>query len=197
MIDLTEKEPVLITTWPVVRKLLVETTERLTGYERGRVLVETKTDRRPADGNPYVTIWFKSLEPLSVNEGNVYIDEEEQHQVIDNESFCTVQFNFWGDDAYTEALKFMQSLHARQREFDLWQILGFSGIDSVQDISQQYGGKIQQRAFFNLSFYVLLGRVFPVEWFNISQWIIETQNHAEQWELKKGDRENDKSGCLP
>lgn len=93
-------------TWPVIRKLFVEATEVLTGYGRGRALVETMTDRRPTEGSPYCTLWFKSLEPLPVNVGDFYFDDEEAPdatQLIDNESLCTVQFSFWGNGAFAEA----------------------------------------------------------------------------------------------
>lgn len=188
--------PLLKTTWLAVRKLFVESTEALTGYARGRVLVETMSDRRPADGAPYCTLWFKNLEPLAVNVGDFYFDYETEDpdktidavQVLDNESFCTVQFSFWGNGAYNEATRFMQTLHAQRRYHDLWRVVGFAGIDAVQDISAQYGAKIQQRAFFNLDFYVCLGRALPADWFDVSQWGIalpKNKDYKEEFEYSK------------
>lgn len=170
--------PYLQVSMPVVRKLLVETTEVLTGYPRGRVIVETLNDRRPVDGSPYCTLWFKRVEPLVMGPGVTFFDPndtantEQAIQVFNNESHCTVQFSFWGDSALTEAVQFMQQLHSDMRFADLWQILGYSGVDQIQDISTEYGAKIQQRAYFNLDFYVCLGRALPLDWFNVSQWTI-------------------------
>lgn len=194
------KEAVLKITAPRVRKLFVEATETLTGYERGRVLIETYTDRRPADGKPYCTLWFKNLEPLPVNVGDWYfsdVEEGDAIQIIDNESLCVIQFSFWGPDAYGEAVSFMQTLHAQRRFHDLWRIVGFAGIDSVQDISTQYGGKIQQRAFFDLSYYVCLGRALPADWFDTSRWLIADPaiNHKEKWNYPEEDK-NGVAGSL-
>lgn len=170
--------PVLTITWPVVRKLLVETVEALTGLARGRVLVETLADRRPADTAPYCTLYFRDIEPLPVNEGDWYFDSADDitidaTQVHDNESLATVRIMFWGAEAFFEATKLMQAFHAQRRFNDLWQLIGFAGFDMVQDISTEYNGQIQQRAFFNMQFYVCLGRAFPADWFKVSQWEIQ------------------------
>lgn len=182
-------------TWPSIRKLFVETTEALTGYARGRVLIETMTDRRPSEGAPYCTLWFKNLEPLVMNVGDFYYgdDTEDAVQVLDNESHCTVQFSFWGVGAYNEATRFMQTLHAQRRFHDLWRIVGFAGIDSVQDISTQFGAKVQQRAYFNLDFYACLGRALPSDWFNVSQWGIALPDkpYKEEWNIPREDQHDD------
>jgi hypothetical protein len=71
---------------------------------------------------------------------------------------------------------------------DLWRGIGYAGIDSVQDISTQYGAKIQQRAYFNFDFYVYFGRSYPVDYFKLSSWrqVLRTQNnYQEQWDYPK------------
>lgn len=177
--------PVLKVTPIAVRKLLVDVMQAITGYKVGRVLVETKADRRPQDGSPYCTLWFKNSEPLVQNDGDYYIDTPDYSsdvngvQVLDNETLVTVQINFWGDGAYDEALKACQTLQNAQRFFDLWRVIGYAGIDSVQDISVQYGAKIQQRAYFNFDFYVCYGRMYPLEYFKISQWQITEPEHTD------------------
>lgn len=195
--------PVLKVTWAQIRKLFVEATEVLTGYARGRVLIETMIDRRPADTGPYCTIWFKNLEPLTVNVGDFYFDftddEPDAAQVIDNESLCAAQFSFWGQGAYNEATRFMQTLHAQRRFHDLWRIVGFAGLDAIQDVSSEYGGKIQQRAYFTLNFYTCLGRALPADWFDTSKWIVAkpaNNNYKESWLLSKEIRDGN-TGCLP
>lgn len=176
--------PVLQITPEAVTKLFVEVTEALTGYGPGRVLVETKADRRPQDKAPYATLWFKLMEPLPQNEGDWYYESleydnnEQAAQVLDNETLCTLQFGFWGDDAYHEAIKLMHALQNANRQFDLWRIVGFAGFDSVQDISVQYGAKIQQRAYFNMDFYVCFGRCYDVDWFKVSNWNLTDINTA-------------------
>lgn len=188
--------------WPLVRKLFVETTEALTGYGRGRVLVETMTDRRPAEESPYCTLWFKTLTPLVVNVGDFEYeddDDEDATQIFNNESHATIQFSFWGKGAYNEATRFMQTLHAQRRFHDLWRIVGFSGIDAVQDISTSFGAKIQQRAYFNLDYYVCLGRALPADWFDTSKWKIKlpaNNKYEEKWLFSK-EIKDDESRCMP
>ncbi len=172
-------------TMAIIRKMFVEVIEQLTGYTRGRVLVETMADRRPVDGKPYCTLWFKNLEPLTYSEGDWQLDTDEPIQYQDNETLAMLQISFWGDDAFSEAYRLSQLFHAAARQFDLWRVVGYAGIDQVQDISTSYGAKIQQRAFFNLSFYVCLGRKIPADYFDKSQWGIElpAQNYEEHFVL--------------
>lgn len=184
--------PVLKITPQAVRKLLVDTLQAMTGYAAGRVLIETKADRRPQDKAPYCTLWFKNAEPLVQNDGDFYYDDSDDTadglQVLDNETLVTVQINFWGDDAYGEAMSAAQALQNAQRNFDLWRIIGFAGIDGVQDISVQYGAKIQQRAYFNLNFYVCYGRSYPIYWFNVTDWRMKSpaqNNYSEEWQYSK------------
>lgn len=196
--------PVLKVTPQAVRKLLVDVMQTITGYAAGRVLIETKADRRPQDRAPYCTLWFKNSELLVQNNGDYYIDtpdytsDVDGMQVLDNETLVTVQINFWGDGAYDEALAASHALQNAQRFFDLWRVLGYAGIDSVQDISVQYGAKIQQRAYFNLDFYVCYGRMYPLEYFKISQWSIKTpeRNYEEKFEYSKEAADVPVAGCV-
>lgn len=175
-----------------VRKLLVDVMQRVTALPNGRVLIETKADRRPSEGL-YCTLWFKELTPLVQNDGDFEYNTDEPTtelitQTLDHESLCTVQLTMWGDDAYDRVTDAMQALQNAQRQFDLWQILGFAGFDSVQDISVQYGAKIQQRAFVNLHYYACLGKKYPSDWFDVSQWEMNlpAKNYKEEFILPKG-----------
>lgn len=151
----------------VLNDTLVEVFENLTGLGKGRVLRENYGDRRPPSGL-YCTLWFKTAEPLQQNNGDFEYDEASGVfvQTLRNETYFTVQVSFWGPGAYEAALKAVSALQNSQRWADLWKIIGYAGVDAVQDISTAYLGKIQQRAFFNFNFYVCLGAAYPADWFN-------------------------------
>lgn len=46
----------------------------------------------------------------------------------------------------------------------------------MTDLSAPLGGRIQQRAFFDMTFYALFGRAYPLEWFDASQWAINNES---------------------
>lgn len=158
--------PDITVTPEVLNNTLVAVFETITGLGEGRVLRENYNDRRPP-GGLYCTLWLKSAEPLQQNDGDFEIDETtgEVRQTLRNETYFTMQVSFWGPQAYEAALSAASALQNAQRWADLWRIIGFAGIDRVQDISTAYLGKIQPRAFFNFSFYVCLGALYPADWF--------------------------------
>jgi len=153
-----------------VRKLLVETMETIACLKPGRVLVEGKTDHRPSEGL-YCTLWFKRARPEAYNDAEEYEDiynPDVFHERLRNETLVEVQVSFWGDGAQDAALETVSRLHRSAREKDLWRVIGFAGVDSVQDIPSVYEGQIRQRALFNLQFYVCYGRRYPAECFDVS-----------------------------
>lgn len=155
-----------------VNTLLVDYLTAFFQWKSGRVLVETQADARPPSG-VYATIWWKEQELLPQNFGSFTPPEtemEEGIQTLDNETLCTVRITLRGPKAYNLASEVRYSLEAAERWFDLWRVLGFSGCSTVTDLSGSYGGRIQQRAFFDLSFYAMFGRTYPLDWFDASQW---------------------------
>lgn len=173
---------VQVVTFPFIRKLFVDVFTDITGYGPGNVIVETANDRRPARAT-YCGLWFKSNEPLGQGVG-VYEDiDAELMQIQDNETLMTVQVSIYGNNAYDEALRTMQQMHNQNRYFDLWQVIGFAGLGPLQDISTEIGAKIQQRVYFDFSFYTVFGRKYSVDWFASSQWIVRelTNDHKETW----------------
>ena len=81
-----------------------------------------------------------------------------------------------GPGAYSLASEARYGLEAAERFFDLWRVLGFAGCGPVTDLSVPLGGRIQQRAFFDITFYALFGRAYPLEWFDASQWAINNES---------------------
>ena len=148
-----------------VRKLLVETIEAITGLASGRVLIEGVSDKRPSEGL-YCTLWFKSARPEMYNDP--YFDPETGDEYLDNETLVEVQASFWGDGARDMALETVSQLSRSERERDLWMVIGFAGVDSVEDIPSVSMGQIRQRAIFNFKFYVCYGRRYPAECFDTS-----------------------------
>lgn len=182
--------PDIIVTPEVLNNTLVAVFEDITGFDKGRVLRENYNDRRPS-GGLYCTLWLKSAEPLPQNDGDFEIDEitGDMEQTLRNETYFTVQVSFWGSRAYEAALSAVSALQNSQRWADLWRIIGFAGIDRVQDISTAYLGKIQPRAFFNFNFYVCLGAKYPADWFTkfTLRLNMPEHNYTEDFLLGKGD----------
>lgn len=140
-----------------------------------RVLIETKTGPRPMDGSAYCTLYWKDQEVLPQFDGDMVfapVEDEDEYPFIngietrENEALCIVRFSVWGNDAYRLASELRYALDSANRNFDLWTVLGFAGVGNVQDLSVEFGGKIQQRAFIELSFYACFGRRYDLDWFN-------------------------------
>lgn len=166
-----------------VKKLLVSVFESMTGLAPGRVIWETSGGPRPSEGL-YCSLWWKDFAPLPQNQGDysdpdgtLPPDPEGRGELITqhlrNETWCTVQVSFWGAKAFETAVATVGELQNDNRIFDLWRILGYGGVEAIQDISAPRGGKMQQRVFFDLSFYACFGADYPVDWFDISQWTID------------------------
>lgn len=156
------------------------------GLADNRVLIETKAGPRPSDGSAYCTIYWRDQELLPQFDGDMdwqEVPDEDEYPFIngietrENSALCTVRFSIWGDDAYNLASELRFALDSANRNFDLWTVLGFAGVGNVQDLSSAFGGKIQQRAFVELSFYVRFGRRYDLDWFNRVPFAINNDNH--------------------
>lgn len=182
----------LTMTLDTIRKTLVEVIEKVTGLPEGRVIREGYSDRRPKSGL-YCTLWFRAVEPLVQNAGDWYFDDEnELQQNLRNESICTVRIAFWGPRAYEKALETVGFLQNNQREFDLWRIMGYGGIDQVEDLSTAYLGKEQPRSQFNFTFHACLGAEYPADWFDTSQWVISLPQHNDYLQEETIPEQEDK-----
>lgn len=160
-----------------VNTLLADYLTAFFQWDTGRVLVETQAGPRPPSG-VYATLWWKSQEVLRQDWGTFTLPESPRDdgiQHLDNESLCIMQITVRGPHAYSLASEARYSLDAAERFFDLWRVLGFAGCGPVTDLSAAFGGRVQQRAFFDLSFYALFGRAYPLEWFDASQWGINDE----------------------
>ena len=153
-----------------------------------RVLIETKAGPRPADGAPYATLYWRNQELLPQFDGDMTFtptEDEDEFPFVDckgietreNPALCTVRFSVWGNDAYNLASELRYALDSANRNFDLWTVLGYAGVGNVQDLSAAFGGKIQQRAFIELSFYACFGRRYDLDWFNRVPFAINKENH--------------------
>lgn len=153
-----------------VRKLLVETFEAITGLQSGRVLIEGMNDRRPSEGL-YCTLWFREARPEDHNVIDFLEDSESgvPYERLLNQMIETVQVSFWGRGARDMAIETLSRLDMTDRFCDLWRIIGFAGIDSLQDIPTGSMGQMRERSLFNLRFYVCYGRKYPAKWFEVEE----------------------------
>lgn len=148
-----------------INKLLIAFCCDILNWTPDRVLIETRTRPRPIE-KQYITIYWKDLDILvQTAGGGRFVDNDQYIEELDNESYCTVELSVRGDNAYNLAVKIRQAIESNQRWFDLWQVIGFAGCDTVHDLSAEYGAKIQQRAVFDLHFYVLLNTTYPADYF--------------------------------
>ena len=190
-----------------VKQLLVSTLEKITALPPGRVIRETEAGPRPSSGL-YCTLWWKTFEPLPQNGGDYAEnpqyegqpdDYDKTHPIIQhlrNETWCEVQINFWGAGAFDLAVQTLQALQSDARWFDLWKVLGFGGVDAVQDISTAFRAQIQSRCFFTLSFYACFGGDYPAEWFDTSQWEIACSGQVQEFEYSKEIKDDPDPRCL-
>jgi len=194
----------MILTLSDVKTLLASVMARATGFGPDRVIWETGGGPRPPEGL-YCSLWWRSLEPLPQNMGE-YRDVPDPDlfdkttpiiQTLRNEAWCTVQVSFWGLRAFEAATAVVGVLQNDNRTFDLWRVLGYGGIDAIQDVSAPFRGRMQPRCFFNLSFYACLGADYPVEWFDVSRWAILSSGALMQFDYSKEIHDEPTAGCLP
>ena len=174
----------MILTPESVLAVLVHVLESATGLGSGKVILEGGNQGpRPASDSQdslYCSLWWKRMEPLPQNTGD-YADNTDPcdydnagpiTQHLRNETWCTVQVSFRGASAFSKAVEAAAALQNDERFFDLWKILGYGGIESIQDATAPFRGGVQPHAFFNLSFYACFGSEHQAEWFRNSQWAI-------------------------
>lgn len=158
------------------------------------VLIETKTKPRPMDDRPYVTLYWLEQTLL---EKNMYYFEQPATPDVDctentvNEAYNTMRFTVRGPNAYNLCSELRYAIESHNRFWDLWRLLGFSGVTNVTDLSAVYGGQVQQRSFIDLSFYACLGKSYPLAWFDKCPFIINGIQSI------YGDQNNGESGYLP
>jgi len=191
----------MILTVETVKTLLHGVMAKVTGLPAERVIWETTGGPRPSEGL-YCSLWWKEFSPLVQNQGEYRVDPENEDSLIqnlDNETWCVVQVSFWGNASLETAAFTVGALQNDNRHFDLWRVIGYGGVDSIQDISTAFQGMIQQRCFFNLSFYAKFGADYPVDWFDSSQWGIQKPDidHTELLIISKEDIDYVDPCCMP
>lgn len=149
-----------------VNKLFVATVKA--GAEVDSVIIETRNGVRPPAGK-YATIFWKQISPLN----NVLSDathSETEKEYIESRlgaCLCTVQFTVIGDGALNTTLALNSFLASENRQFDLYNLIGISNIGDVLDLSTVMGGKYQERACFDFSFYVEFGSRYAMDYFTV------------------------------
>lgn len=151
------------------------------------VIIETRNRPRPYDDGLYVTIFWVTQDLLVQGSGDfLYPDNglSEGTQALRNDAFCTVRILTRGTNAYNAASLLRQAFDSADRQWDLYHVVGFAGIESIQDISVNFGGQIQQTAFFDFSFYVCFGAEYSIPWFTRTTMVINEEKRI----FPKGER---------
>lgn len=179
-----------VLTVDMVNDLLRAFIMHVTGLPADYVLVETRNRPRPPDDKPYVTMYWKDQEMLPQFEGDFIVPEGEEdgQEYNENDAHCTVRITVRGKGAYNNASELRYALDSSERQFDLYNVIGFSGTSGVTDLSAVYGGQVQQRAFIELSFYACFGRLYQLAWFRTVPWIVNNSEYL----FPRGDEP-----CLP
>lgn len=152
------------------------------------VIIETRARPRPYDDRPYVTIYWAEQEVLPQYEGDFSQptnELEEGTELLNNASRCTVRITVRGDNAYNLCSELRYALDSKNRNWDLYNLVGFSGATSVVDLSAVYGAQVQQRAFIDFSFYAAFGRAYPLAWFKEVPFIFSVLNEQIKTVLPK------------
>lgn len=159
----------------LLRAFIMHVTELPADY----ILVETRSRPRPPDDRPYVTLYWKDNDLLPQFEGDFVAPagEEDGQEYVGHDALSTVRITVRGKDAYNIACKIRYAMDASERQFDLYNVIGFAGATGPVDLSAVYGAQVQQRAFTELSFYACFGRLYPLAWFKTVPWIINNSQY--------------------
>ena len=152
-----------------IKELLADVLENITGLESGRVIWEDSADPRPTEGL-YCSLCWKEFEPLPQNVGEYRDDPDPLIQTLRNETWCSVQISFCGLGAFDLAAASVGALQNDNRNFDLWRLLGYAGIDSVEDCGADSPADLKPCFCFTFSFYACFEADYPADWFEVSKW---------------------------
>lgn len=198
--------PTMILTTEDLENLLVAVLERVTGLGPGRVLLGGGNAGPRSTDDLYCSLWWRGIEPLRQNHGAYRgihgpsnpdnPDNPDQSglitQILDNPAWCDMRVRFQGPGAMRTAVATAGWLQNDDRWFDLWRLVGFGGVNAVMDDGAPFGGHMQSRASFDLSFYAGFGAEYPVAWFDVSQWTVAQYPsggpHLEEFEASGGQR---------
>lgn len=106
----------------------------------------------PYDGpqyHKYVGIFVNDEDSQGIESINYVNTDEEFVEVLKAETRFTIRITVWGGDAVAVAGVIRKSFESSTAESDMWDIIGFSGSDSVQNVSTEFKGKINRVATFN------------------------------------------------
>lgn len=167
-----------------INKLLVATVKAGAGVDY--CIVETRSSTRPPEGK-YATLYWKQLTPLNS------VLSDATHSETETEYFenrlggylCTVQITVIGDGALNTAIELNQFLNSENRQFDLYHLIGISNITEILDLSTVIGGKYQERACFDFSFYVEFGVRYAMDYFTIGNITVYFNNESFNIEVIK------------
>lgn len=161
-----ELSPITIT---AIENLFQEVVTAVTGEP---CIIEPANGPQPA--KRFCSLDIKTADPMDHRVADfIETDTGDLAERARNETRLSMAAAFWGKEAMTRATSCMHALQSYQRVFDLWRLLGFSGVDPVQATGSAYLGKIQDRAQFTIYFYAALGALYPADWFTASRWGLE------------------------
>ena len=137
------------------------------------VLIRGDMDARPE--GPHCVIAFIKADPLEhdVNEFPEDGEGASLEELAREETLCSVEIRFHGRYAMDRALRCTGILRNNRRNFDLWRILGFAGLDPVKSKSPRFFEAQEERARFRINFYADFGARYPADWFSSSKWELE------------------------
>ena len=160
--------------------LLAPIMERIANLAADRVI--SNGGPRPAEG-PYVWLDWSEITVMPQNHGD-YDDEDPPSrlfQTLRNECEGVIRIGFYGERAFDAAVMAWGWLDSDQRVFDLWkEPLGYGGIEKIRSRPEKRGAAEQPRAYFDLKLNLAFESVYPVDFFESSQWqLTEYSGHGE------------------
>jgi hypothetical protein len=124
----------------------------------------------PQPANNYLSIYVKDVTPEDwdvyswVDTGDALVETQRM------ETYFKAEITCWGANAKQNLMDIYAGVKSSDRYKDMWASLGYAGRGDVQDISAEFMGKVQHRAFFDLFFYANLIYTNPdADWGNVAQ----------------------------
>ena len=124
----------------------------------GREIVLQYDSEMPKPTSPFVEIF---VEATALPNGRVLtLAEDGLSETISTLTLITTTLNFLGGDAMDSAGNLRNSLYATERYLDIYKILGYGEVVSLQDLSFLETGHFKQRAELRVTFYARLENTY-------------------------------------
>ncbi|MCC8194046.1 MAG: hypothetical protein LIP28_05320 [Deltaproteobacteria bacterium] len=139
----------------------------------------------PRPEEPCCVIRVVGADPCDhgVTDFRVNVDTGEMEEFAREETRIALDIVFLGENAFDRACSCAGLMVSNQRVFDLWNVLGFSGVDPVTDTGTPFPGESREQAQFRIYAYAAFGTTYAAEYFTASRFGLELPEKPYREEL--------------